>query len=265
MATIAFSPVRARRDDRFFLTMAFVMAATIVAGFSFQLAMGRSSFSEPPLVHAHAIVFMGWVVIYVAQNWFATMGPLRLHRVLGWIALGWIVAMFCLGTAVTVAMVREARTPFFFQPLHFLIFDPLTIIGFGGLILAGVALRRQTDWHRRLNYSAMSMLTGPALGRLLPMPFVIPYAYHATFAATLVFPLVGMIADVRRTGRVHPAWWLGAGRYVRDRAGDRPDHFLADRHGDLSLGRRRFAGRRTRAFGISSLAFGLIPALARAM
>lgn len=211
MATIAAPAVRARGDDRFFLIMAFVMAATIFLGFSVQLAMGRSSFAEPRLVHAHAIVFMGWVVIYVAQNWFATVGPLRLHRILGWVALGWIVAMFCLGTAVTVTMAREGRTPFFFQPLHFLVFDPMTIIGFGGLVVAAVAVRRHTGWHRRLNYCGMALLTGPALGRLLPMPFLIPYAYHAVFAAVLIFPLVGIIADVRRTGRVHPAWLWGVG------------------------------------------------------
>lgn len=211
MATTAFSPIRVRSDNRFFLVMAFVMAATIVAGFSLQLAMGRSSFSEPLLVHAHAVVFMGWVVIYVAQNWFAVIGPLRLHRVLGWIALGWIVAMLCLGTAVTVAMVREGRTPFFFLPLHFMVFDPLVIIGFGGLTIAGVVFRKQTDWHRRLNYCGMTMLTGPAFGRLLPVPFLIPYAYHAVLATTLVFPVIGMIADARRTGRVHPAWFWGLG------------------------------------------------------
>lgn len=211
MATAAILPTDTRSDDRFFLTMAFVMAATIFAGFSFQLMMGRSSFLEPPLVHAHAIVFMGWVVIYVLQNWFATIGPLRLHRVLGWIALGWMIAMFVLGTAVTVVMVRQGRAPFFFQPLHFLVFDPLTILGFAGLVIAGVSLRKRTDWHRRLNYSGMTMLTGPAFGRLLPVPFLVPYAYHATLLATLIFPVIGIIADIRRDGRVHPAWWWGLG------------------------------------------------------
>ena len=34
------------------------MTITIVAGFSFQLAMGRSTFASPVRVHAHAIVFM---------------------------------------------------------------------------------------------------------------------------------------------------------------------------------------------------------------
>lgn len=64
MATLADS-VPLKRDDGFFRNAAFVMTAVIFAGFSLQLAAGRSSFSAPLLVHAHALVFMGWVVIYL--------------------------------------------------------------------------------------------------------------------------------------------------------------------------------------------------------
>ena len=39
------------------------MTLVLVAGFSVQLALGRSSFAAPPLVHAQAVVFMGWVGI----------------------------------------------------------------------------------------------------------------------------------------------------------------------------------------------------------
>src|SRR3954447_24737331 len=51
-------------NERFFLGAAIAMTIVIVSGFSHQLAMGRSTFYSPPLVHAHAIMFMGWVAIY---------------------------------------------------------------------------------------------------------------------------------------------------------------------------------------------------------
>jgi hypothetical protein len=196
-------------DERFFMRGAIAMAVVIVVGFSTQLAMGRSTFARPPLVHAHAIVFMGWVAIYVLQNIFVATERMALHRLLGWIAAGWMVLMVVLGCMVTVAMVRRGQVPFFFRPLQFLVFDPMQLFAFAGLTIWAIMLRRQTAWHRRLHFCGMALLLGPAFGRLLPLPLLQPLAWEATFAASLVFPIVGMVSDVRRGGRVHPAWNLG--------------------------------------------------------
>ena len=53
------------------------------------------------------------------------------------------------GIAVTVIMARNGTVPFFFQPLQFLVFDPVAVLTFAGLTAAAVALRRRTEWHRR--------------------------------------------------------------------------------------------------------------------
>lgn len=196
-------------DDRFFLRGAIAMTAVVFAGFSTQLAAGRSTFASPLLVHAHAIVFMGWIVLFLLQNIFATSGQMALHRRLGWIATGWMVAMIVLGCLVTVAMARRGQVPFFFRPLHFILFDPLSLFSFAGLTTAAIVMRRRTDWHRRLHFCGMAMLIGPGFGRLLPMPLLQPLAWETTFAFTLMFPLAGVIADIRRTGHAHPAWKWG--------------------------------------------------------
>ena len=203
------APAPTGRDNGFFLGGAFAMTLVIVAGFSVSLAMGRSSFASPPLVHAHAIVFMGWVVIYLLQNLFAASGRQGLHRGLGWIATVWMVPMLVLGCAVTVAITRRGGVPFFFKPLQFLVFDPMSLLTFAGLTGAAVLLRRQTEWHRRLHFCAMSILLGPGFGRLLPMPLLAPWAWEVTAAVCLLFPLAGVLADLRRDGRVHPAWGWG--------------------------------------------------------
>ena len=198
-------------NERFFVGAAIAMAMVIVAGFSVQLAMGRSSFASPPLVHAHAVVFMGWIVIYVAQNVFVATDRMALHRSLGWIASGWMVLMLVLGYLVTAAIVQRGQVPFFFRPLHFLVFDPMSLLAFAGLTTAAILMRRRTQWHRRLHFCGMAMLLGPGFGRLLPMPLLPPLAWEAAFAASMIFPIVGVLSDVRRSGQVHPAWRWGIG------------------------------------------------------
>ena len=215
MATLARNPpAPAIGDERFFLRAAIVMTLVIITGFSFQLAMGRSTFASPLRVHAHAVVFMGWVGIYLLQNVFVAAGRMDLHRPLGWIAALWAMLMVLLGIWVTVAMARLGTVPFFFRPLQFLVFDPMAVLTFAGLTYAAIVMRRRTEWHRRLHFCGMTMLLAPAFGRLLPLPLLQPLAWEAAFAPTLLFPIAGMLADTRRSGRIHPAWWWGVGTIV---------------------------------------------------
>jgi hypothetical protein len=147
--------------------------------------------------------------LYVTQNALVARGSIALHRRLGWIAAGWVVAMIVLGTVVTVRVIRLGHTPFFFPPALFLVLNPVMILTFAGLIGAAIVRRRQTEWHRRLNFSGMALLLGPAYGRLLPMPFLIPYAYEVDTLAVLILPVIGIVFDLRRNGTIHPAWWWG--------------------------------------------------------
>ena len=196
------------RAEAFALKFAIAMALTVVAGFSFQLAMGRSTFGSPLRVHVHAFAFMGWVTIFLLQTYFATRGPLSLHRKLGWVAAAWVVLM--LGAAMTVIVVsaRNGTIPFFFQPQLLMIADPVNLLAFAALTYAAILMRHRTDWHARLHLGAMALLTAPAFGRLLPMPLMIPWAFEAAGVATLIFPIAGMIRDRHVLGRVHPAWFV---------------------------------------------------------
>jgi hypothetical protein len=211
MATMAFDQTRdtVASDHRFAATMATIMGLVVVAGFSTQFLAGRSTFASPLRVHVHAVVFMGWVSIFVAQSWLATRGPLALHRKLGWIAAGWMVLMVVAAMAVMLAVVRNGTTPFFFQPQHFLIGNPLSLLCFVGLTSAAIVLRKRTDWHARLHLCGMTMIMGPAFGRILPMPLLIPYAFEVTGLFASLFIVAGMVRDRRHLGTVHPAWGVG--------------------------------------------------------
>ena len=185
-------------EHRFFLTMAIAMALVIVAGFATNLAMGRSSFAVPLLYHIHAFVFFGWVALYVTQNALVASGSVALHRRLGWLAAVWAPVIALLGIAMTVYSRKRTNS--------------LSVLTFAGLVKAAIANRRRTDWHRRLMFCAMAYLTGPGFGRLLPAPLLIPWAFWvAAFVAPTIFPLIGIVFDFRRNGKIHPAWLWGIG------------------------------------------------------
>ena len=215
MATIHPPHVAAPREQtRFFFVMALVMALVIVGGFTLQLAMGRSSFAVPAAYHLHAAVFMGWIGIYLMQHVTALRGQWALHAGFGRIAYLWIPLMLVFGSVLMVVVARRTGGPFFFHVSEFLWSNMMLLWCFGGLAFWALRRRRYTGWHRRLMLCAMAILTGPGLGRILPLPLMIPHAWTITTLATMVFPVIGMIADKRATGRVHPAYLWGLGIYA---------------------------------------------------
>jgi len=201
-------------ERRFFMIMAAVMVAITVAGFALNLGMGRSSFAVPAIYHVHAFVFMGWLALYLAQAVTIATGRRELHIRLGKLGYVWVPAMVAIGSALMITVARKNGGPFFFAVNEFLISNISLLLAFAFVALWALRRQRHTGWHRRLLLTCMAMLTGPGLGRLLPMPLLIPYAWTISFAASLVFVVVAMIADKRRHGRVHPAYWWGTGIFV---------------------------------------------------
>jgi hypothetical protein len=216
MATqVAAGTVALDREHRFFFISACIMALVLVAGFSTNILLARSSFHSPVLHHVHALTFFGWVVLYLLQTGLVATGSRALHKRLGWLALAWVPAMVVLGTAITLVVVRTNGGPFFFARDEFLIGNPVGILAFAGIAFWAIGLRRRTDWHSRLMLCAMASITGPGYGRLLPMPLMMPVAW---WTAAVMFPalfiLAGMWRDRRRIGRVHPAYKWGLGLLV---------------------------------------------------
>ena len=207
-------PSRPRGDERFFLAAAGTMCLVVIAGFTNLLLQGITTFAAPWPVHLHAVVFMGWVGIFMAQVWIATRGLLPLHRRLGWISVAYIPLILVLGTATIVRMLRLGTTPPMWTPSYFFVMNMMALIGFAILSIAGICMRRRTDWHRRLMLCAMAALIITAFNRLMPVSLLFAVMSLVSAIAILVFPIAGMIADRRRTGRIHPAWLWGFGVLV---------------------------------------------------
>jgi hypothetical protein len=186
-----------------------LMAIVVAIGFSVQLLMGRSSFDAPILVHAHAVVFFGWVALSAVQAGLAATGNLGWHRPLGWLGAAWVLVMVPIGFALMLTNIANGRLPFFFQPQVFLMQNLGTLICFGVLTAWAIQLRRNTGWHRRLHLCALATLMGPAFGRLLPMPLLIPWALEIAAIPGLLFPVWVAWREWQEDGAVHPAWVPG--------------------------------------------------------
>ncbi|MEQ1494229.1 MAG: hypothetical protein ABL912_00520 [Novosphingobium sp.] len=209
MATAFQSGIPAQKaEERFFFKLACSIGLVLIAGFSIQLAAGRSSFAVPPVYHLHAAVFFGWVALFLVQSFLVGSGNIALHRRLGWLSAIWVPVMVVLAVTITVTSLRRTGGPFFFDANEFLFGNCLGALAFGIMVGAAVRMRRRTDWHRRLMIGAMAAITGPGWGRLLPTPLLIPYGWEITNTLGMTFVVVGMIRDKRVNGAVHPAWWV---------------------------------------------------------
>ena len=198
--------------------MAFAMAATmavlIVTGFGLNLALGRSTFAVPLVYHLHAATFFSWTALFVIQTRLAAQGNHALHRRLGRLAAMLVILLVAMGGAMTLTSLRRTGGPFFFAQNEFMWGNMVGLLCAVGLVAAAVRNRHRTDWHLRLMLGAMALLTTPALGRIVPMPLFIPWAWWANTAFALAIVLVGMGLDLRRKGRVHPAWLWTFGAIV---------------------------------------------------
>lgn len=214
MATTFAAPRSADRERRFYFILALIMAAIIVAGFSTNLAMGRSTFAVPWQFHAHGVVFFAWVVLYVVQAGLISANNAAMHRRLGILAYALIPLMVVMAFVIIVTVLQRTGGPFFFAQNEFLFSNLSLAVLFAVLAFAALRVRRHNGWHRRLLLCAFTILVGPGLGRLLPMPLLIPNAWVISNLMLIVFPISAAIYDWRRRGKVHPALWWGMGAFV---------------------------------------------------
>ncbi|QGN56523.1 hypothetical protein GKE62_16690 [Novosphingobium sp. Gsoil 351] len=156
-------------------------------------------------IHAHAAVMVAWLGLTVAQPWLAASGNRALHRRLGWISLVVLATLPVVGSLAGTAALRDGIVPPFFTPAYFLALVNVGVVLVAAMVLWAVALRRRSDWHRRLMIGSTALLLEPALGRTLPMPLMGGWGEWVALAIQLG-ALAFLVGHDRRTlARVHPA------------------------------------------------------------
>ena len=213
------------RDRRFFFWIAVAIATTIVAGFGMQFAAGRSTIASPWWVHVHGLTFMGWLVIYLVQNWLVWRGDVVRHMRLGKVAAVYVGWMVLVGLSVNTLAAITHRVPAFFELNVFLVMDWMTVLVFAGLTWAAIRLRGASEWHRRLMLCGAIEVMTPGLGRLIPLPLLGGWGLWVIWAAQLLFVAAAAIHDLRARGRIHHAYHWGFGTITLSTALIRPIAF----------------------------------------
>ena len=181
----------------------------MLAGFapSFYL-MAVDGRPRPWIMHLHAAIYLGWLVLLVAQAVLAARGKIALHRRVGALGIYYAAVVWVIGVVVSfvapAAHVRAAEWTLE-QAVTFLPIPLGDMILFGGFFGAAVAYRGRPEVHKRLVLLACVavMFAGAArLEYVLNLPGIVAVWY---------LPIVaGMAYDLYSRARVHPVYWIGA-------------------------------------------------------
>lgn len=230
MATLArpVAPPRPRAlvRTRFYFWLSLACLAIGVGGFAptYWIQVPAGSFTGTPLMHIHALVFTGWLLLLVGQNWRIAQGRLDHHRAWGLVGISLATLMLAVGYTTAVVGLEERLARGFGEPaMAFLIVPFFSITTFFGFVIAAVANIRRPEWHKRFMFVATIAALQAAIARfflLFRQGFewggrpgeLPPLPVNATLPAFLVASLVivaGIVFDWRNRGKPHPAWVIG--------------------------------------------------------
>lgn len=110
-ARVVHRPANRKHERPFFAGMALLILAETVIGFWPSFA--GPGMVEPPfrslLVRVHGAVFSLWVLLFVVQVGLVSARRVKLHRTLGFVAMGMVPTMVVLGAIVSFAFLCRTQ------------------------------------------------------------------------------------------------------------------------------------------------------------
>jgi hypothetical protein len=175
----------------------------------------KTLFATPPLrteLHVHGVIMSLWCLLFGAQTYLVATRRARVHRRLGILGALLAILVVVVGAHATVeATAREVRDHVVHQ-FHFLFgINLVNLLLFAILVLTALALRRRTDFHKRLMLLATVTMLAPAIARIVLL------VTHNARAQILAFDfciLACVSIDTLWNRRLHPAFGWGAASVV---------------------------------------------------
>ena len=193
----------------FYVGMALLMTAIVLAGFwpSYFGLLVRGAAARPWVIHVHAAVFIGWMVLLLVQVALVASGRTRAHRKLGTFGMGYGVLVLVIGLVVSFAspvLHLVAGEWEIDRAASFLLLPLGDMVLFAGFFGAAIAYRSQSAIHKRLIVLATVALLFAAAARLagIASPLILLLVW--------LFPLLVAIGhDGLTLRRIHPTYLIG--------------------------------------------------------
>jgi hypothetical protein len=155
-----------------YLGIAILFAGIVTWGFwrSYFAPLLSGVIERPWVVHLHAAVFVGWVLLLVAQAALATAGRVHSHRRIGSAGMAYGAFVFFVGVLVSIGApalrVRAGKFPVDVGGMV-AVRSLADLLLFGAFLACAFAYRSRPQVHRQWIIAATAALGGAAVGRVL--------------------------------------------------------------------------------------------------
>jgi hypothetical protein len=205
------TPVLQRRP--FYIGASLLMGLIAVVGFwpTYFGPLVTGTIAQPLLIHIHATVFTGWLVLFLTQAVLAATKQVTWHLRLGKIGVGYGALLVVVG--LITGVLRSSRLPLGGPAEDLLFAATADMVVFSGFFAAAIAYRHKPQVHKRLMMVAANMLLIAAVARMKfiqPPPAGLPL-----FFAIWFLPLIAAMAyDWWSQRRVHEVYFIGVTAFV---------------------------------------------------
>jgi len=161
-----------------------------------------------PVLHVHATIYSGWLILFISQAVLAATGHIRLHRKFGQVGIYYGFALIPVGvftafsmfaTRVEAGLMDEARRG---------LLSPLTdMVVFPIFFTAAVIYRNKPELHKRLMVVATTVLLVAAIGRMQFLGRPVPL--HLFLLVWFLPIFAAMTYDFLTKRLIHPVYVIG--------------------------------------------------------
>jgi hypothetical protein len=213
MTTIPAPRTAALQRRPFYIGASFLMGLIAVVGFwpTYFGPLVTGTIAQPLLIHVHATVFTGWLVLFLTQAVLAATKQVVWHLRLGKIGIGYGALLVVVG--LITGVLRSSKLPLGGEAERLLFAATADMVVFTSFFAAAIVYRRKPQVHKRLMIVAANMLLIAAVARMKFIPP--PPGGLPLFLATWFLPLIAAMAyDWWSVRRIHPVYFIGIGAFV---------------------------------------------------